>query len=45
MKGEVIMNKKEYIKADIEIIWFDTEDIITTSGEQEGQEQEYSEDL
>ena len=41
------MKKKEYIKPEMEITWFDTEDIIRTSGEEEGegQEPEYSEDL
>ena len=40
------MKKKEYIKPDMEITWFDTEDVIRTSPEEgEGQEPEYSEDL
>ncbi len=32
----VIMNKKKYIDAEMEIIQFDAEDIITASGEDGG---------
>jgi len=37
------MNKKQYVTPEMEITEFDTEDVITTSGETNGQPNEQNE--
>ena len=50
MKGLIEMKKEKYTETEMEIIWFDVEDVITTSGDGEETgddigDKEYHEDL